>query len=194
MTLTTHDEILRSTVRLARLSFDAAAASVCLYDHVTQSLVFEASSGPDEDRLIGAAVPSDTGIVGWVANTGEPLVVRGVAEDRRFNRDFAEQTGLVPDTIMAAPVEHDGEVLGVLEVLDPAFESIGEISAIDLLTELANQSCAALALLLADREARAARDARAEVADRFGALLDHVGPEKAAAVDGLLDALVKLLA
>ncbi|RKN43946.1 GAF domain-containing protein [Streptomyces hoynatensis] len=194
MNLSTHDEILRSTVRLARLSFAAAAASVCLYDHERQALVFEASSGPGEDRLLGVAIPSDSGIAGWVANTGEPLVVRGVATDERFNREFAAGTGLVPDTILAAPIEHQGDVLGVLEVLDPRLEGVGEISAIDLLTELANQSCAALALLLADRRARARRAAPRGAVSQLAALLDQLGPEKEAAAQDLVNAMVKLLA
>ncbi|WP_129843481.1 GAF domain-containing protein [Streptomyces sp. RFCAC02] len=189
----THDEILRSTVRLARLSFAASAASVCLYDQESQELVFEASSGEGEDRLIGVAIPADHGIAGWVAGTGEPIVVRGVADDERFNRDFAAGTGLVPDTILAAPIEHDGDVLGVLEVLDPRLDGIGELSAIDLLTELANQSCAALALMLADRRARARRAEVSGVVTRFAALVDRVGPEKEDAVEDLVDALTKLL-
>ncbi|MFR9722884.1 GAF domain-containing protein [Streptomyces sp. MS19] len=189
----THDEILRSTVRLARLSFAAAAASVCLYDQESQSLVFEASSGQGEDRLIGVAIPADVGIAGWVANTGEPIVVRGVADDERFNADFAQGTGLVPDTILAAPIEHEGEVLGVLEVLDPRLDGVGELSAIDLLTELANQSCAALALMLQDRRARARRTDPSGAVTQFAALLDRVGPEREDALQDLVTALTKLL-
>jgi GAF domain-containing protein len=193
MNLSTHDEILRSTVRLARLSFAAAAASVCLYDPDSEALVFEASSGTGEDRLIGVAIPADQGIAGWVANTGEPLIVRGAAADGRFNRDFAAGTGLVPDTILAAPIEHRGDVLGVLEVLDPRLEGVGDISAIDLLTELANQSSAALALIRADRRSRARRDDPAGALPQLEALLEHAGPEKEAAVRDLVNALVKLL-
>ncbi|WP_051944466.1 GAF domain-containing protein [Streptacidiphilus rugosus] len=145
------DEILRSTVRLARLSFAAAAASVFVRDVEHGTLVFEASSGVGEDRLVGVTIPGDHGIAGWVANTGEPMIVKGVAEDSRFDRGFAESTGLVPDVIMAVPMEHAGEILGVLEVLDPTVVGIGDLDAMDLLTELANQSASVLALSLASR-------------------------------------------
>lgn len=178
-----HDEILRSTVRLARLSFAAAAASVSLYDQERKALVFEACSGVGEDRLVGVAIPPDQGIAGWVAGTGEALVVRAVAHDDRFDREFAAQTGLIPDVIMAAPLERGGEVLGVLEVLDPSLETVGELLAIDMLTELAAQSCAALALLVADREARAMRSLTPSGAD----------PHRIAAFDDLVSALSRLL-
>jgi len=190
---TTHEVILRSTVRLARLSFDAAAASVFLYDLDRDALVFEASSGVGEDQLVGVAIPADRGIAGWVASTGEPIVIRGVAEDARFNRDFAAGTGLVPDVIMAAPIEHEGEIIGVLEVLDPRLESVGEMVAIDLLTELAAQSCAALSLLLAGRRERARHADAAGALGQLAAILDTADPQREAAVGELVGALARLL-
>ncbi len=193
MIVKAHDEILRSTVRLARLSFNAAAASVFLYDHERDVLVFEASSGPGEDRLLGLTLPPDRGIAGWVANTGEPIVIRGVAEDSRFDRDFAAGTGLVPDVIMAAPIEHEGDILGVLEVLDPNLSTVSEIMAIDLLTELANQSCAALSLLIADRRSRAQRDDRTGPFAVLAHLLDGADPDREAAVNELVAAVAKLV-
>jgi signal transduction protein with GAF and PtsI domain len=189
-----HDEILRSTVRLARLSFSAAAASVFLYDHERHLLVFEASSGVGEDQLIGVAIPPDRGIAGWVANTGEPIVIHGVSDDERFDRGFAADTGLVPDIIMAAPLEHDGEILGVLEVLDPKLDVVGDMVAIDLLTELANQSCAALSLLLADRRARAHRQDQSGPLAQLTAMLESADPRREAAVTDLLTAVAKLIA
>ena len=147
----TYDDILRSTVRLARLTFSAAAASVFLYDGSRQQLVFEASSGAGEDRLVGAAVPADRGIAGWVFHSGETVIVDEVATDPRFNLEFAAGTGYVPRSVMAAPLEFEDTPIGVLEVLDPARDRFGDMTAIDLLTELAVQSAGALSLLVAVR-------------------------------------------
>jgi signal transduction protein with GAF and PtsI domain len=189
----THDEILRSTVRLARLSFTASAASVFLYDPDRDALVFEASSGVGEDALVGVAIPPDRGIAGWVANTGEPIIVRGAGQDERFDREFAAGTGLVPDVIMAVPIEHEGDILGVLEVLDPRLDLVGEMVALDLLTELANQSCAALSLLIASRRAQARRADTTGPVARLLAVLDDAGDDREAAVNDLINALSRLL-
>lgn len=189
---TAHDTILRSTVRLARLSFGAAAASVFLLNRERDELVFEAASGTGEDRLIGVAIPPDRGIAGWVASTGETIIVRGVDSDGRFDRTFAEQTGYVPDVILAAPLEDRGDILGVLEVLDPQLESIGDITAIDLLTELANQSCAALSLLLRERAQDRPRGGAEADLDGLADLLDRGSPQQAAAVNDLLSAVLRL--
>ncbi|MER8184719.1 GAF domain-containing protein [Kitasatospora sp. NPDC094015] len=186
------DEILRSTVRLARLSFAAAAASVFVRDEEHGTLVFEASSGVGEDRLVGIAIPGDHGIAGWVANTGEPMVVRGAAEDARFDKGFAESTGLVPDVILAVPMEHRGEILGVLEVLDPEVEGIGDLDAMDLLTELANQSAAVLALSLAERRRPPARPEQ-DPLTRIAAAARQADGARGEAVQALLAAVADLL-
>lgn len=189
-----YDEILRSTVRLARLSFSAAAASVFLHDEARGLLVFEASSGVGEDRLVGTAIPAGHGIAGWVAATGETVIVRGVADDDRFDRDFALGTGLVPDVLMAVPMEHAGEIIGVLEVLDPKTEGVGDLDAMDLLAELAHQSTAALALLLGHRRAaRAAPRPAAEPLDRIRSALAGATGRRAEAGRALLEALADLL-
>lgn len=187
-----YDAILRSTVRLARLSFGAAAASVFLMDCDRDELVFEASSGKGEDRLIGRAIPADSGIAGWVITTGETLIVRGTAQDGRFNRSFAEQTGYVPDVLLAAPLEHAAEIIGVLEVLDPRLDDDGDIAAMDLLSELASQSCAALSLLAEDRSRRRGRRHAVEVTD-LARLLERITPRQTTAVNDLLSAVVRLI-
>jgi GAF domain-containing protein len=123
---------------------------------------------------------------------GEAMIVRGVADDSRFDRAFAEGTGLVPDILMAVPLEHDGEIIGVLEVLDPKTEGAGDLEAIDLLSELANQSAAAIRLLTARRRPDAGQpgvDPRA----RLAAAVDRVPAHRRAVADRLVDALAELL-
>lgn len=180
-----HTELMRSTVRMARLTFSAAAASVFLYDDQSDQLVFEASSGEGEDRLVGMAIPAGRGIAGWVFQTGETMVC-DVRDDPRFDRDFARSTGYVPDMLMAAPLELDERVIGVMEVLDPTLDRFGELAAIDLLTELANQLAITLALMLVTR--------RREVTPLHR--LEHAlsrAEAPSAAVDVLLDALGKFV-
>ncbi|MFG1948317.1 GAF domain-containing protein [Nonomuraea sp. NPDC048826] len=180
-----HTELMRSTVRLARLTFSAGAASVFLHDEQRDRLVFEASSGEGEDRLVGQAIPAGRGLAGWVFQTGE-TVVCDVRDDPRFDRDFARSTGYVPDTLMAAPLELDERVIGVMQVLDPALGRFGELAAIDLLTELANQLAITLALVLVTRRQEVTSLHRLEHAL-------HRAEAPSAAVDELLDALGKFV-
>lgn len=96
-------ELLQSVVEVARAIFGAAAGSVLLLDEERDELVFAAVSGEGEEFLVGRRFPAGSGIAGWVATSGEPVVVDDLTASRSFDRSVAESTEYVPDALMAAP-------------------------------------------------------------------------------------------
>jgi GAF domain-containing protein len=134
-------------VEVARSVFGAVAASVFLVDQDSGELVFEAVCGAGEDHLVGSRFPGDTGIAGWVASSGQPLLVDDVSQNPQFAPDAAKSTGYVPRSIMAAPLISNGECLGVLEVLDRGARQRGELGDVDLLGLLAAELGMAVELL-----------------------------------------------
>jgi GAF domain-containing protein len=139
--------LLQSIVEVARSVFGAAAASVFLVDQDSGELVFEAVCGEGEDHLVGSRFPGDTGIAGWVASSGQPLLVDDVSQSPQFAPGAAKSTGYVPRSIMAAPLISHGECLGVLEVLDRGARQRGELGDVDLLGLLAAELGMAVELL-----------------------------------------------
>jgi putative methionine-R-sulfoxide reductase with GAF domain len=139
--------LLQSIVEVARSVFGAAAASVFLVDSDSGELVFEAVCGEGEEHLVGSRFPGDTGIAGWVASSGQPLLVDDVSQSPQFAAGAAQSTGYVPRSIMAAPLISGGECLGVLEVLDRGTRQRGELGDVDLLGLLAAELGMAVELL-----------------------------------------------
>ncbi|MFB7916689.1 GAF domain-containing protein [Streptomyces sp. NPDC056061] len=137
-------ELLQSVVDVARAIFGAAASSVFLLDEEADELVFQAVSGEGEEFLVGRRFPAGRGIAGWVATSGEPMVVDDLTADPSFDRSLAESTEYVPNALMAAPLISDGGVLGVLEVLDPSPCARTNLRELDLLAMFARQAAAAL--------------------------------------------------
>jgi GAF domain-containing protein len=190
----THRALLGSIVEVARAIFHARAASVLLLDEATDELVFEAVVGEGEDTLVGRRFPSGTGIAGWVLGTRQPLVLTDVATDPRFSADTAQSTGFVPKGIMAVPLLHGEEALGVLEVLDRPADARFRIEEVDLLGLFGIQAAAALALLRRARTAAAAlagQDGDLATLARIAGRLAALGDDRAvadflAALDGLL--------
>lgn len=140
-------ELLQSVVDVARAIFGAAASSVFLLDEEADELVFQAVSGEGEEFLVGRRFPAGRGIAGWVATSGEPMVVDDLSQDSSFDRSLAESTAYVPDALMAAPLISDARVLGVLEVLDPSPQARSGVRELDLLAMFARQAAAALRVL-----------------------------------------------
>lgn len=140
-------ELLQSIVDTARAIFGAAASSIFLLDEAAGELVFQAVSGQGENFLVGRRFPAGRGIAGWVAGSGEPMIVDDLSQDQGFARDLAESTEYVPNALMAAPLLDATGVLGVLEVLDPAPQARSDLAELDLLALFARQSTGALRLV-----------------------------------------------
>lgn len=138
------DDLTRSVAAVREL-FDAAACSCALANPDGTALTFTAADGVGATEVIGVEVPVGRGLVGWTAMSGQPVAVRNVRTDARFARDIAESTGYVPTAILAAPFfDSAGEVVGVLEVLDPAIDTSGDWP-LTVLGTLASQLAAIVA-------------------------------------------------
>ena len=190
-----HRELLQSIVEVARGIFAARASSIFLLDKQADELVFEAVAGEGAASLIGQRLPSSTGIAGWVLVTGQPLVLDDLENDPRFARDVAESTGYVPKSLMAVPLLHDEEVLGVLQVLDRPQRERFSLQEMELLGLFANQAAIALDLLGRARRARAVVDDESPlgVVARLAATLDALPVERRDPALALLGALERVL-
>lgn len=180
-------QLLQSVVDVARAIFGAAASSVFLLDRDRNELVFQAVAGQGAQILIGTRFPADRGIAGWVAMSGDAMVVDDLANNQAFARDLAESTEYVPNSLMAAPLIDGGEVLGVLEVLDPVPQSRSDLAELDLLLLFAGQAATALRMVLAQRAQRDATSAALRVVQQLSAQDRATGLQ-------LLDAMRELIA
>ena len=137
-------ELLQSIVEAAARIFGALAASIALVDETQSALVFQVATGPVDQDVLGRRFPINSGLAGYVATTGQPLAISDVQKDPRFNQEFAESTGYVPSSILAAPLVRNDRVIGVMEVLDKIDSSSFDIQEIELLGMFANQAAIAI--------------------------------------------------
>lgn len=115
---------LAAACALVRWSTGAGAVSVARVadDH----LLYVAADGAGADAIVGTRLPAGRGIAGFAAATGQSLTVRDPESDPRFARDAAAATGYLPASIQCIPVEDgDGEVVGVLSILDRTENPLG---------------------------------------------------------------------
>lgn len=146
---------LAALVASTRGMFAAAACSCALASEDGSRLTFAAADGAGAAQIIGVSLPVSRGIVGFVAMSGQPMAVADVTRDDRFARDIAESTSYVPTSILAAPMlDLDGEVIGVLEVLDATHGDEetrlggqrGTVAELAALTVVASQAAAVVRL------------------------------------------------
>jgi HD-GYP domain-containing protein (c-di-GMP phosphodiesterase class II) len=137
-------EMLEQTIKMTQQTLAASAASVLLFHDNEQELCFEVASGPVGKVLKQVRVGIDSGIAGWVARTGKPLIVNDVGRSRNFHGDIDKITGFVTKSLVCVPLVVHRKILGVIEVLNKLDES--EFNEHDLETVVSVAAVAAMAI------------------------------------------------
>lgn len=151
-TPTKHARLLESIVQTAAQVIAARAAALFLLDRETGELVFEVALGGKAEEVKKFRVPMGHGIAGLVAATGQPIAVSNAEQDARRAADIASAVNYVPHTILCVPLYYDGEVIGVLELLDKEGGASFTGADIELLGLFANQASAAIELSLVNTD------------------------------------------
>jgi GAF domain-containing protein len=139
------EELLRSLAETARRLFGAAACSLALLSDDDSELLYTVAAGEGAEDVTGMRIPAGQGIAGWVVQSGQPIAISDVASDPRFSRQAAEQTGYVPQAILAVPVQAGHRMLGVISLLDRDPRRPGAEQDMALLSLFAEQAALALA-------------------------------------------------
>jgi signal transduction histidine kinase len=112
------EHLLRNTLRLAVSVMDASAGALLLLDRTTNELVFEVIEGGAGTSLEKTRMSADSGIAGWVATHGEPLIVDDVTRDERYYPRIAQNHDYATRSILCVPMIARLDVIGVLQVLN----------------------------------------------------------------------------
>jgi GAF domain-containing protein len=137
-------QLLESIAFTAKELFGAAACSIGLLTEDDSEIVFTTATGAGSEGFVGTRIDSGTGIAGWVVSSGQPVALAGLREEQRFARDVAEESGYVPDEILAVPIATEDRVLGVLELLDRDVNRVQADQDMRLLLLFANQAALAI--------------------------------------------------
>ena len=108
------DELLGLIIVRSMELLEAERATLFLYDAGSDELFSRIAAEAGEIRF-----PAGVGIAGAVVRSKQVLNVPDAYADERFNRDIDRRTGFRTRNILAVPLlNHDGELAGVLEVLN----------------------------------------------------------------------------
>jgi len=135
------DELLHQVVDSLVHVFTYYYANILLVDADAGELVLQASAGHTGRMYEGYRMKiGQQGITGWVAQTGEPLLVGDVTKEPRYH--LVEELGDARSEL-AVPIKAKGEVIGVLDVQSTQLNAFYEDDLFTLST-LADQVSVAI--------------------------------------------------
>ena len=130
-TLTTSlelEEILRAIMEKMANFFGPEKWSLLMIDPVKKELYYAIAVGEDSESLKGLRVPLGQGVAGWVAGTGNPLVVPNVALDPHWSAFARNNPDLKIESIACVPIRSGTETLGVIQLLNSKLDLMSEYS------------------------------------------------------------------
>ncbi|MGD0566032.1 MAG: ATP-binding protein [Candidatus Goldiibacteriota bacterium] len=138
------DLLLKIIMQSAEKVMQAEASSVFLIDSERNELFFEVATGPKEAEVKKIRLKMGEGIAGWVAYTGESLLVSDVSKDPRFARRVDEQTQFITRSVICVPLKVRNQTIGVVQVLNKIGGGSFSKTEIKFLEALASQAAIAI--------------------------------------------------
>lgn len=118
---------IENLLRVSASQMNSEEASVLIRDGSDGDLRFLSAIGKVAGQLLNLRIPAGKGIAGFVISSGQPMAVADAAGEETFYDEVDRQTGYSTQTILATPLRHDGEIIGVLEYVnrigDPPYQS-----------------------------------------------------------------------
>ena len=130
-TLTTSlelEEILRAIMDKMANFFGPERWSLLMVDEQENDLYYAIAVGEDAASLKGLRVPMGQGVAGWVASTGNPLVVPNVSLDPHWSSFARKHPELNISSIACVPIRSGENTLGVIQLLNSKLDLLSEYS------------------------------------------------------------------
>lgn len=179
------DPVLSAIVQAATQATGAAQGLLLTIDG--RLLRVAAAAGPIGWDVIGEPLSGGEGVAGYVAASGQPLVLSSDSADPRLGEGTASLLGHNPSAVLAVPIDAGARVLGVIELMDP---DDGVFDVVD--TEQAMLHAGVAAAALTDERLSAVADVPepAEIAAELRRL-EAADPTRYARVATIIEALVR---
>ncbi len=139
------DSVLSLVMEKAQAVMEAEASSVMLINEKTGMLEWEVALGEVSAQVMKKIqLRVGEGIAGWVAQTGQPLIVPDVSKEPRFSKRSDEATGFKTRSILAAPLKVKDRIIGVAEVINPLHGKAFTEDDLDLFSTFSRQVALAI--------------------------------------------------
>ena len=112
------DSLLEYIMQKSQNVMSAEAASLMLVIEETDELEFKVALGPKAQAVKPYRLPIGKGISGWVAQTGEAVLIPDAYSDPRFDPSFDKRSGFRTNSMLCVPMIHQSKIVGVMTLIN----------------------------------------------------------------------------
>ena len=108
--------LLKTVAEEVKKVLNADRCTVFLLDKTTNEIVSKIALGMGTQEI---RFPANTGLAGYVVQSGEIINIKDAYSDERFNQDIDKETGYKTTTILCMPIWNmKHEIMGAFQVLN----------------------------------------------------------------------------
>ncbi len=122
------EDILRTIMEKMAQFFGPERWSMLMVDDKAKQLYYAIAVGEDAESLRTLRIPLGEGVAGWVAATGNTLVVPDVSLDTQWSAFAQAHPELNIHSIACIPISSGGQTLGVIQLLNSKLDLMSEYS------------------------------------------------------------------
>ncbi len=146
------EDAVNFVMELAMEKVPADSGAVLFADVHGRELYFATARGPKSDAIMDFRVPMGQGIAGFCAREGVSLAISDAQNDPRFYRKIQAALGYETQSVVCAPIQHEGRVYGCLELINRREGSHFTSNEVNALTYIGKQFAEYINRLIMARE------------------------------------------
>ncbi|UCE24690.1 MAG: SpoIIE family protein phosphatase [Candidatus Zixiibacteriota bacterium] len=138
-----YEELVEMVLKLASTAVNSEAALLFRVDHNRSDMKIRFMNCMTDCKMNIFHWEPGQGVVGWVTQYKEPVIINDAANDPRVDDRFWESTGLELKSLISIPLIGRGQMIGVIEAMNNVDGEFDETD-MDVLIGLANQIAIAI--------------------------------------------------
>lgn len=112
------DFLLQTIVERAEAMLDCEASSILLFDDDKKDLYFRVVTGPVAEKLINQPIERNKGISWRTVTEKRSIINNRITQSGMWNEKVDLDTGFQTESMLTAPLMTQGEVIGVIEMIN----------------------------------------------------------------------------
>ena len=128
------DEVLHHILNQTIKALQVETVALALIEPSSDELVFRAATGESTGSILNRRIPPQQGLANLVIKNGRGVIIPKVSKDHRF-QNVDKFGGIAMRAVALAPIQASGQVIGVLEAINPVGGEF-DIDALLVLTGL----------------------------------------------------------
>jgi len=138
------ESVLDHAMKFSEEFINAEASSIFELDEANDELFIRVARGEKKDSIKKIRLKLGEGIAGWVAKTGEPMVVQEADKEKRFSKKYDEMSGFQTNSLICVPLILRDKPIGAIQVLNKKNHKPFTKADLEIMVSLSQQIAVAM--------------------------------------------------